>query len=629
MSRIGSGLNAGGLIAKEYSKFQGVDFSDNITSETRSPDALNMWKNYRVLGKQIETRPGIEEQLTFENDVYGLFFYTINNVNHWVIHSGTSLYDYNPDTKKINLIKSTGMNPRKSSFFIYNNILYIIDGINYLEYDGSTIKSVIGTIPITTLARKPEGGGTQYQDINLISDYRKNSFWADGESTEYHLDATNVDNTDVKVWINDVLQENTKYSVDGTNGIIIFLTAPEKAIDQDNVVVQFKKIVNGYSNKLKKCTLTAIFDNRVFFSGNQDYPNAIFWCSYNDPRYISDMNYALEGTDLAKVKSMVAGNNALWVFKESSQANTTVFYHTPLESYDERLKDTVKTYPSVNSSVSTGCKATGINFNDDIVFFSNRGMEGISGNITTEQVLGHRSTLVDRKLLNELNYENMVLVEYEGYLLVIIDNKVYLADSRQKVSNLDHIEYEWFYWELSENIQNAIENNGILYLCSKTKNVLDENKYIKYSDGTNYYWYNEVNSILYDSEYNVSSVDVKTLTLVKISGIYTLTNKEKDRCINSYWTTLQDDFGYPQMLKTTNKRGFKSDVSGDKIKIEVKTDNNDFEELGTYQNTKGYIVSKLKRKKWNRIQLKFSSDLPFGLYAITLESYIGSYVKRS
>ncbi len=133
MSRIGSGLNAGGLIAKEYSKFQGVDFSDNITSETRSPDALNMWKNYRVLGKQIETRPGIEEQLTFENDVYGLFFYTINNVNHWVIHSGTSLYDYNPDTKKINLIKSTGMNQRKSSFFIYNNILYIIDGINYLK----------------------------------------------------------------------------------------------------------------------------------------------------------------------------------------------------------------------------------------------------------------------------------------------------------------------------------------------------------------------------------------------------------------------------------------------------------------------------------------------------------------
>lgn len=629
MSRIGSGLNAGGLIAKEYSKFQGVDFTDNITSESRSPDALNMWKNYRVLGKQIETRPELDLQLEFENNVYGLFFYTVNNIDHWIIHSGVSLYDYNPFTKKITTIKSIGMNPRKSSYFIYNNILFIIDGINYLEYDGSTLKNVVGTIPITSIARKPEGGGTQYQDINLISDYRKNSFWGDGESKDYYLDTTNIDNSDVKIWIDDILQDTSKYTIDSTNGLISFVDAPEKAIDQDNVVIQFKKNVSGYANKLKKCTLTAIFDNRVFFSGNQDYPNTIFWCSYNDPRFITDMNYALEGTDLAKVKAMVPGNNALWVFKESSQANTTVFYHTPLESYDERLKDTVKTYPSVNSSISTGCKATGINFNDDIVFFSNRGMEGISGNITSEQILGHRSTLIDRKLLNEINYENMTLVEYEGYLLVLIDNKVYLADSRQKVSNLDHIEYEWFYWELNENIQNAIEHNGILYLCSNSKSIIDSNGYIKYTDGTNYYWYDRNSNKVYDKNYVEKDIEIENFTIVKTSGIYTLTNENKDRNVYSYWTTLEDDFSYPQMLKTTNKRGFKTDVSGNKIKIDVKTDNNDFEELGTYLNTKGYIVSKLKRKKWNKIQLRFSSDLPFGLYAVTLESYIGSYVKRS
>ena len=581
MASTYTGQAAGGLTIQRYNNFRGVDFTDDNVNESRSPDSLNMWKDYKSLGKRIETRPDLELQLTMSNTIFGLFFYTVNTTKHFIIHSGTGLYDYNTKTKEIKILKEEGMNPSKSSAFIYNNIFFIIDGINYLEYDGATLKDVVGTVPLTTIARKPSGGGTQYQDVNLISDYRKNGFWGDGESIEYHLDSPEIDATSVKVWIKDVLQETDTYEVDGTNGIVTFKTAPEKTIDDDNVVNQYRKEIPENINKLKKCRLTALFDNRVFFSGNQNYPNSIFWCSYNDPRYISDMNFALEGTDIAQVKALVPGNNALWVFKESSQANTTVFYHTPLETYDNRLEDTVKTYPSVHSSISTGCEATGINFNDDIVFFSDRGMEGISGDITTEQVLGHRSTLVDRKLLNETNYKNMTLAEWEGYLLVIIDNKVYLADSNQKVNNNDHMEYEWFYWELNEKIKTASVDENILYLCSE--------------DGK----------------------------------IYTLTNRNEDREVVSYWTTKSDDCNYPHMLKTTNKRGFKSDVSGTDISIEVKTDNNNFEMLGTYKNTKGYIVAKIKKKKWNKLQLKFGSTKPFGIYGITLETYIGSYVKRS
>lgn len=628
MSSGYTGLAAGTLKRQTYQNFRGVDFTDEVVHESRSPESLNMWKNYKTLGKKIETRPDIELQLQLENTIYGLFFYTINNVDHWIIHSGTSLYDYNPNTKELTTLKVNGMNPANSTAFIYNNLFFMIDGINYLEYNGSTIKDVEGTIPLTTIGRKPSGGGTQYQDINLISDYRKNSFWSDGTATEYHLDTTGISSTGVQVWINDVLQASNTYTVDAVNGVITFTTAPVAAIDEDNVVIQFAKPVSGYANKIKKCTIATMFDNRVFFSGNQDYPNAVFWCSYNDPRYISDMNYALEGTDIAQVKSMVAGNNALWVFKEPSQANTTVFYHVPLESYDERLGDTVKTYPSVHSSISTGCAATGINFNDDICFFSDRGMEGITGDITTEQVLGHRSTLVDRKMLNEENYRKMVLAEWEGYLLVIIDDVVYLANSRERVANNDHTEYEWFYWKLAKKIRATNVHNNVLYLCSVAENVYDDNEYIKYTDGLNFYWYDSENDIVYDTDYEETQISVETLTPIYVSGIYTLTNNDENRDLESYWTTKSDDFDYPQMLKTTNKRGFKSDVSGSSVTIEVKTDNNDFETLGTYQNNKGYIVAKLKRKKWNKIQLRFGSKKPFGIYEIVLESYVGSYVKR-
>ena len=41
------------------------------------------------------------------------------------------------------------------------------------------------------------------------------------------------------------------------------------------------------------------------------------------------MKIVCEGLDLSEVTGLGAGNNALWVFKEPSQANTTVFYHNP------------------------------------------------------------------------------------------------------------------------------------------------------------------------------------------------------------------------------------------------------------------------------------------------------------
>ena len=614
-------------VRKIYSNFRGVDFTDENVSETRSPDALNMWKNYKTLGKKIETRPDIELQLTMSNTIFGLFFYTISNVDHLIIHSGTSLFDYNPKTKVLTTIKATGMNPAKSVGFIYNNILFIKDGLNYLEYNGSVCKDVEGTIPNVAIHNMNSNSTKMIQEANLITDYCYEEYLPDGTKTEFPLSQKEVSN--VTVWdisgVNEV-QITTGFTVDTTNGLVTFDTAPEKSADKASIKIKYSKTSDG-RNIINKCKLACIFDNRVFFSGNQDYPNMLVWCGLNDPRYVGTSSYATQGTSVSQIKALVPGNNALWVFKEPSQENTTIFYTVPTELYDGKLEQTVKTYASSHSSITTGCQATGINFNDDIVFFSDRGMEGISGSITTEQVLGHRSTLVDRKLLNEENYKNMELVEWEGYLLVIIDNKIYLADSKQKVQNDDHVEYEWFYWEMTKKIKTAKVHNDILYLCSEEDFVRNELGYKKYTDGTNVYWYDEVNNKVYDNEGNESQVLIETLTAVMQSEIYTLTDTSSN--VKSYWTTKLDDFGYPQMLKTTNKRGFKSNVTGDEITIETKLDNNEFQKLGTFKNTKGYIVSKIKKKKWNRIQLRYSSDTQFGIYEIVLESYVGSYVKRS
>lgn len=567
-----SNNESGDLITRVYSNFRGVDFSGDDVALYRSPDSINMWKNYRNLGKSIESRPDIELFKQLTNTIYGLFFYTINTIEHMIIHCGVSLFDFNMNTKEIKTIKATGMNPRRSESFIYNNIFYIKDGINYLEYDGETCKEVEGYIPITTIGRAPAGGGTLYEDINLLTSYRKNSFCADGETKQYVLDTQGLDANPVKAWINGT--ETTSFSVDRVNGKVTFNTAPTAPLTdgQDNVIIQFSKEINGYRNRINKCTLLCVFDNRVFFSGNQDYPNTIFHSSLDNPRYISDTDYYNEGLDLSPVKAMVAGNNALWVFKAPSQGNTTIFYHNPTID-----SESGKVYPSTHSNISTGCVATGINFNDDIVFFSDTGMKGINGDVTTEQVVAHRSSLVDSKLLKETNYKNMILQEWKGYLLVIIDNHIYLANGNSMFTNETHNEYEWFYWEFEKSISFAIVKDNILYLCSN-------------------------------------------------NAIYTLTKTQTD--INAYWTTCKDDFGNPHMQKTTNKRGCVADLEGNELEVSVKIDNANFEIIDNYTNVKGYIVPRIKKKKWKDIQVRFSSTKPFNLLSCTLQSYVGSYVKR-
>lgn len=69
-------------------------------------------------------------------------------------------------------------------------------------------------------------------------------------------------------------------------------------------------------------------------------------------------------------------------------------------------------------------------------------------------------------------------------------------------------------------------------------------------------------------------------------------------------------------------------MQGSEVNIYVSIDGKDFDFINTYKNVKGYVVPRIKKKKWKSIQMMFRSNKPFCLYSCTLEAYVGSYVKR-
>ena len=47
-----------------------------------------------------------------------------------------------------------------------------------------------------------------------------------------------------------------------------------------------------------------------------------------------------------------------------------------------------------------------------------------------------------------------------------------------------------------------------------------------------------------------------------------------------------------------------------------------------FNDSKGYIAYRIKDKKFKDIQIKFSSNKPFGLFSCTLQGFVAGYIKR-
>jgi len=598
-------------LRKTYGNFAGVDFSIDkaMVQANRSPDALNIWKNYKdTEGASIQTRPGIRLLGTIGSKILGLYAVTNSTA---IVHSGNKLYKWTnfPDAPTGQTLSElfTGMSTNnKTVFNKFGDYLYINDGTNYLRYNGTTVSAVSSDafVPTTTIGRSPSGGGEMYQDVNLLSNQRINQFIADGTSTIYVLDAIGITSVD-KVVVNGTEVASTGYTVDTTNGTVTFSTAPAVPTlsGQDNVYITFTKTVIGYSTRIPNCTKAVMWDNRIFYTGNPAYPNAIFYCELNDPTYVSDLNYSEDGSNDSAIKDIVVGADVLWVFKQNDQNNANIFYHTKIIDSEQG-----KAYPRVQGNIETGCCSVATNFLDDIVYLSEDGLQGImTTELDSRQIIFPRSHLVNNKLISNTDFLSAQMEEWKGYLLILVGDEIYLADSRQKASYMSGYEYEWYLWNLSEAKPNLLkEYNNKLYIGSKDGSI-----YV--FDGTN----------------------------------------DNGVAIESYWTTPMENFGQPNHYKTTNKRGGIAKLrtmQNGRVKLAVRTDkmaqfkkitekslqgfnfnNIDFNNFSFATTNEVFLVYKIKQKKIKEVSLKiYSDDLnkPFGIFLMTLEAFVGGYAKK-
>lgn len=415
------------------STFLGADFTNSpaAVSENQSPNCKNMIRD--VPGK-VRKCMGYKKIAEYDDQING--YHYIRGEQYGLVHAGTKMY-YN------GVVKYSDANNARSRSWQFDNKLYIVDGKKLLVWDGSEVKpaSEYAKIPTVTIAKAPNGGGTSYEDLNLIQPGFTELFAGTESDTAYHMTFGGLDDTTVKAYILDSSgswaekTENTDFTVDRENGIINFTAAPGKSpvTGEDNVKITAYRTVSGYADRINKCCIGTQYGlkgsmDRLFLSGNPDYINQDWFSDQNDPTYFADTYYSSLGTSKSAIMGYSVINNYLATHKDEMETDQFIVLREGV------LADNKPVFRSVNTLQGAGAiaKDTFAYLSSEPLFLTRSGVYAITAqDITGEKYGQNRSFYLNGKLLKESDLEKSFAFVYKDMYWLCVNGVAYILDGLQ------------------------------------------------------------------------------------------------------------------------------------------------------------------------------------------------------
>ncbi|MBO7739931.1 MAG: hypothetical protein J6S34_00235, partial [Clostridia bacterium] len=207
---------------------------------------------------------------------------------------------------------------------------------------------------------------------------------------------------------------------------------------------EFYKVNSHYkgtaSDALKSCRFAAVFDGRVFLGGNPDLPDTVFH-SVTPKRESDSLTFAptayLSCRDTAgEVSAFAVHPLYLALIKDRS------VYGVTRKSSAGALHEAYEINGWCSSPRFVGSAYT---YGDEPLFLSEGGVMALTpGKAWEEGRLENRSYYIDR-LLGRLSCENAVFAEWNGYLVLLIDGKIFLGDASAAEKKNGLLAYEWYF----------------------------------------------------------------------------------------------------------------------------------------------------------------------------------------
>jgi len=275
----------------EIDKFLGLNESVGET-EIKLGEAVYM-RNFRITNNfKAQKREGHQTFVDFDNseESYLIWNGLLSGNNRLLIQNNGNVYDYDLDqattttaiadliTEGVVVLIGTITNVEARGFFFNDEAVgkvYIMNGVDFKEYDGTTYQDVQPYVPTIAIGSPPAGGGTLFEEVNLLTGAKTQEFVGDGAATLYQLAEDNIDSDLVLCTIDGVTKtETVDFTVNRTLGQVTFTIAP---ILDAEVILTWVKVVAGNSDLVIKNKYFMDFgpgnDTTIFIWGNPDFKN--------------------------------------------------------------------------------------------------------------------------------------------------------------------------------------------------------------------------------------------------------------------------------------------------------------------------------------------------------------------
>lgn len=331
----------------EIDKFLGLNESIGET-EVKLGEAVRM-ENFRITSNyKVQNRPGMQTLIDYGNTkaVQGLWYGSVGAKTVLVSVNNSKAYEYD-FAAEANTEIGTFSVDAPTTIFWFEGKLYFLNGADYKEYNGTTFQDVDPYIPTIAIGSPPAGGGTLFEEINLLTGKKKQEFVGNGTATTYQLAETGISAATVLVTINGTSKtEGTHFTVNRTNGTVDFAagSAPSGAPVMDaDVIITWEKVVSGHADMVRKCRYAIDFgpgnDTAIFMWGNPDQKNYRRWSGTLRANYFPVNNFTKVGSDDYAITDIVPQYSRQIIFKENRTYYSYPEYIVDIEKYDYPVYD--------------------------------------------------------------------------------------------------------------------------------------------------------------------------------------------------------------------------------------------------------------------------------------------------
>lgn len=426
-------------MAKDFTlsleSFGGLKLSTDNTEDLALGDGAEM-VNFRITdARKLKRRDGYFRVFAAPVALRGMFCGTVGGKETYLALCGKHLYASGVGFDRLEMLETEVTGEGQAFFFPYHAKLYLLTGENIYCYDGTGLSEIEPYIPVVMICTPPDGSGTVYEDVNLLTRKVRQRLSPDGYGTSFPAAVENVEMIDwVKLY--GTVQREDSYWFDIDTHTFEFVGAPRPGVD--SIEIQYEISAEDVSDRIKKCRFATAFggasDTRVFLYGNPDSPAVRYHSGIVEGKpsfaYFPETAFSLVGTG-EPITAICRHYDRQLIFTTGNAYYSYLEYMTGSEG---RL---IAGFPVLPMNDERGCVAFGqaiLVKNTPVTIAEDGLFQWISTNIRDERNAEHLSDPIDQALQKEKLEEAVLFNRKEkSELYVCVGENLYVYNYRLKL----------------------------------------------------------------------------------------------------------------------------------------------------------------------------------------------------